>query len=198
MSLNCVEIEQIVATFPQQGIFSHFFQDNESFFYITIYDGQNYSTIKICLKDQYNYLCLLSSKPNIPKKKQRFAQFLNSRYTGSRLLSIKQYHYSRLVVFTFQHHKTDYQLICRLWGNGSNLLVLDQNQLIIDCFRRYPNRSEWPDEIFQFPDIKENQKNQYSVRPDFSQNINEKVNHYYEEILTSQIFQVKKHKLFQI
>lgn len=188
MSLNCAEIEKVITYFPKNGLVKKIFQLNKHSIIINIYDGKKEYFILGGIKDGYNRICLAPNNLNYNKNIFRFSQVLNSNINTGKLKKIYQFHYSRIVIIEIQLHKTLKKLIFRLWGNGSNILLLDQENRIIDCLRRMPKRGEWPNEIFKFPEnINEKLKDNFAVRKEFlNEKLNDNIFRYYENLINNE------------
>ena len=200
MSLNCIEIEKVINTFPQTGYIKKIFEIDKFTLIINVFNKEKEYFIFCSIKDGYNRICLSPKNENFNKKNLRFSQSLNSNIKNGKINKIYQYNYSRIVAIDIQTQSFLKKLIFRLWGNGSNILLLDQDNKIIDCMRRMPKRGEWPDELFIFPDkINENIKNKFKVRKEFlNGNLNNNIYHHYNNIISNEKNFKKKNNLIQL
>ncbi len=200
MSLNCVEIEKVITYFPKNGLIKKVFQIDKFTIIINVYDGEKEYFILGCIKDSYSRICLAPNNKKYKKNNLRFAQLLNSTINTGKLKKIFQYHYSRIVIFEIQVQNELKKIIFRLWSNGSNILLLDKNNIIIDCLRRMPKRKEWPNEVFTFPEKKDEKfiKN-FTVREEFiNGNLNDNVFCYYDNLIINQEDNKIKNNLTQL
>src|SRR4030042_20256 len=98
MSLNCVEIENIIDFLPKNGLIKKIFQIDKYSIIISIFDGKNEYFILGSVKDRCNRICLIPDNKIIKKDVFRFSQILNSNIINSKLIKIYQFHYSRIFV----------------------------------------------------------------------------------------------------
>src|SRR4030042_1961240 len=128
-------------------------------------DFDNYLYINVT--DKYNRICMIDNSDKF-KIQNRYSQFLNANFSGGIIKNIYQYNYSRIVILEFQYQNNKYNFLFRLWGTGGNVILTDGNNNIIDCLRRLPGRSEWPNEKFEIENFKKNiDLTKYSIRKEF-------------------------------
>lgn len=198
MSLNCIEIEKIIDILPKNGLLKKIYQIDKFTLIINIYDGKKEYFILGSIKDRFNRICLVPDSENIKKNILRFSQILNSILNNYKLINIYQYNYSRILVIELQSQISVKKLVFRLWGNGGNILLLDNDNNIIECLRRMPKRGEWPSEIFKFPEKKDDIKN-FIIREEFTEGIiNDNIYYYYDNFINNEEIDKKRKYLESI
>ena len=199
MSLNCVEIEKVVESLPQSGLIRKFFQIDKYTLIIQVFDGQNDLYIFVSIRDKYNRICLVPKQELINNKTMRFSQILNANFTGGRIKKIFQYNFSRVVIIEIMYNNIIKKIAFRLWGSGGNILLLEPDNTIIDCLRRFPKRGEWPTDVFEFPlDEKKASDDKFEIRKEFkTENINKAVYEYFNKIFIKKEYN-KKHREMEI
>ena len=198
MSLNCNEIEALINSFPQSGLIRHFSQPDNHTLIITYQPSENeIFDLIICIFDGYNHIYIRPTDSLHEKQQQNFSRYLNSHCGLSMLMSVSQIKLSRIVDIKLGSDDRIFHIICRMWGQGSNILLTDSEYNIIECLRRYPKRGEWPEEAFDPAEIKVG-KTDYAIREEFcglnDRNIlNDTVRHYfYDLIIGVQIDRLRK------
>ena len=92
-------------------------------------------------------------------KHQRFAQLLRSRIKNGKISAVEQIHSQRILRFSIYNSRTLHYLYFKMWNNGSNILLTDQDHRILDALYRRPNRNEHsgmvyrPEESFRDSEI---------------------------------------------
>ena len=200
MSLNCAEIEKVISYFPQTGFIKRIFEIDKFSLIINIFDKVKEYFIFCSIKDGYNRICLAPKNENFNKKSLRFSQSLNSSIKNGKIIKIYQYNYSRIVLIEIEVQNSIRILVLRLWGNGSNILLLDHDNKIIECLRRMPKRGEWPNQIFNLPDkTDKNPKNNFTVRKEFlNGDLNNNIYRYYNDLLSNEKNNKDKNNLIQL
>ncbi len=198
MSLNCVEIENVIKNFPKNGFIKKVFQIDKFSIIINIFDGKKEYFILGSVKDRYNRICLVPDEENIQKDIMRFSQILNSTLINYKLIKIYQYNYSRIVVIEVQLQNSIKKIIFRLWGNGGNIILADNENNIIECLRRMSKRGEWPNEKFKFPE-KKDEINNFNIREEFvNGNLNNNIYYFYKELNDKEEINKKKKNIEMI
>src|SRR4030095_14694778 len=84
-----------------------------------------------------------------------FAQLLQARISGSKLLSIEKLPTERIVRISFQSSDNDegepITLLVQLTGRAANLLLLDHENRIIETLRRPRGEGQQKGELYQLP-----------------------------------------------
>ncbi|HOF00952.1 MAG TPA: NFACT RNA binding domain-containing protein [Spirochaetota bacterium] len=182
MSLNCIEIEEVVATFPKPGIVKKFGQKDSDSLFINyqIPDGETLNLI-INVANGYNYICLLGEQ-SPESRSLKFSQYLNSKFLRSKIENIYQLNLSRIVAVELIYDSKRYYIAARMWGTGGNILLLDENFVIIESLKRYPKRGEWIGEKLDISLYKSNRTDFY-VRDEFKKDINNSIFSYYNRAI---------------
>lgn len=182
MSLNCIEIEEVVATFPKPGIVKKFGQKNGNSLFINyqVPDGGTFNLI-INVANGYNFICV-SEGQNPESCSLKFSQYLNSKFLRSKIENIYQLNFSRIVAIELLYDSRKCYIAIRMWGTGGNILVLDENFIIIESLKRYPKRGEWIGEKFDISLSKSN-RTDFSVRNEFLKDINNSIFNYYNQAI---------------
>ncbi|MBN2544624.1 MAG: DUF814 domain-containing protein [Spirochaetes bacterium] len=193
MSLNCVEIEEIIKIIPKTGIIRKYYQPDRYTLIINFLskDSDNYLYINVA--DKYNRIFMIDNIENF-KIQNRFSLFLNANFSGGIVKNIYQQNYSRIVFFEFQFQDSIYNFIFRLWGTGGNVILIDSDTKIIECLRRLPGRSEWPNEKFKIKNFSnDSDLSKYSIRDQFDINdLNNSIKLYYLNLIENTHFIKKK------
>ena len=198
MSLNCVEIEAVIETLPQSGIIKKVFSHDKDSVVINIFDGEKDYFIHCSVQDGSTRLFLMPENQVNKSLSIRFSQILNANVIGGRLDRIYQANYSRVVIFNIKYNEKNLKIIARLWGTGSNIILLNNDNIIIDCLRRMPKRDEWPKEEFSLYEIisKDSVYNNFTIREEFrSGDINNAVFDYYNDKAIDNNFNKKRNEL---
>ncbi len=197
MSLNCVEIEAVVDTLPHNGMIKKFYQTDRGGIIINVFDGKTDEFILAGVNDGCNRICMIPRRANFKKEQMRFSELLNANLQGARLVDVYQHRFSRLVVFKMAIYEKERLLVCRLWGNGGNIILTDEHGMIMDVLRRMPKRDEWPGEYFDPDQFEQGQSpEKFTVRKEFeTRNINESIFNFYEKVLNDAALLRKKKEL---
>jgi predicted ribosome quality control (RQC) complex YloA/Tae2 family protein len=189
VSLNCAEIDAVLKEFPETAVARAFYQKDRHSLEILISTPSGSRIIWIDTTDRMNRICLAPEKTEPSGQKQRFAQYLHSLAAGFKITRISQPGQSRIVVMQFESEQNQFRLICRLWGTASNLIVTDCDDIILDTLKRYPKRSEWPGDRWEFPEKKGDVRT-FTVREEFlSGNISTAVWNFYRDLEENETFQ---------
>ena len=198
MSLNCNEIETLINSFPQSGLIRHFSQPDSHTLIITYQPSENVIfDLTVCIFDGYNHIYIRPTDSLHEKQQQNFSRYLNSHCGLSMLMSVSQIELSRIVDIKLGSDERTFHILCRMWGQGSNILLTDNEYNIRECLRRYPKRGEWPEEVFDPVEIKVG-KTDYAIREEFcglndSNTLNDTVRRYFNDrILGVQIDRLRK------
>ena len=211
MSLNCVEIQRIIAEIPSIGRLTGIEQLNASVLVFTFNNlNANIFHLFVSIEQNYNRLHLLDpgweSYQDLfftQMKNDRFARFLKAHILQARCTeSIAQIDYNRIVQIPLKLHGRIYKLIFKLWGTRANILLLSEDDMIIDSLRRYPNQGEWPRQNFSWPEAKDSVGTpQFKLRDEIlnylpsSEKWNKQVAFFYFDLILKQKKQLILNKL---
>ena len=97
---------------------------------------------------KYLYLTSFKSPAEEPSG---FCMFLRKKLTNSRLRSIKQKEFERIIEFIFQTKQETYSLIFEMFSKG-NILITKNNQILSAVeYQKWKDRTIRPKEIFLYP-----------------------------------------------
>ena len=202
MSLNCVEIDEIIKNIPKQGVIKSFLQPNKIGLFINYYNSTGSHQLLLDTTDKYNRICLIPTNERIKTENLKFSQILNSQLQGARIKDIYQYESQRIIVIILEYDGETKKIVARLWGNGGNIIFTDNDNYIVECLKRFSKREEWPNEEFILKPSDNN--NKFVIRDIFDNkevgenDINKKVFLYYKDISESEVFANKKKNLLFI
>lgn len=180
MSLNCKEIDMILKDIPVNSIIKSFSSFTNNDLVINYHTEETQGALLIDISDNRTGIFRIpfSYLKKIKSEKSKFALLLDSRFKGSRIISIEQPLNSRVVIITLKLFDNYYKIISRLWGTGSNILLTDSNFEIIELSKRFPKRGEWPKEIYKIPEGKTDRE--FDIRNDIiKDNINDDLFFFY-------------------
>jgi len=199
MSLNCIEIEEIIKNIPKTGIIKKYYQPDRFSLIINYLNKEFDNYLYVNVTDNLNRIYMIDNSEDY-KKQSRFSQFLNANFSGGIIKNIYQYKYSRIAVLEFQYQNKKYNFYFRLWGTGGNVILGDADNNIIDCLRRLPGRSEWPNEKFVMDNaIKDIDIKKYLIRKEFDvNNFNNSVKSYYSDLIENKGFNKKKENYLKL
>ncbi len=120
---------------------------------VKIFQGEKYQITLLIRADKINYRLLLSassSYPRIhiskkaslnPESPPMFCMLLRKRLTAGRIISIQQIDMERIVKITISARdelarETLYYLYCEIMGRHSNIILVDDNNIIIESIKR--------------------------------------------------------------
>lgn len=194
MSLNCREIEEIIKYIKIPAIIENLFHIDEYSILIHTIHNELSQNIIVSVKDNFNRILILPKNEKIETFDMRFSQFLNANIKFSLIKNVYQLEYSRVVIFEIESRKNNFKLVARLWGVAGNILLLDSNNIILECLKRYPKRNEWINNKFIFP--QNEKKGIYKINSIFqdknSEIDNDKVYFYYKEKIVNEKFNNSK------
>jgi predicted ribosome quality control (RQC) complex YloA/Tae2 family protein len=205
MSLNCIEIEEVIKTAPKSPVLSvkKFYQTDKNTLVINILTQNKDLYLIGSVNDRYNRIFFASPDNSFKydlNTSMRFTQFLNTNLAGAKIIKIYQHDFSRIVVIELKIKEKIFKIIFRLWGTGGNILLSDENNAIIESLRRLPKRGEWPREIFKLPEntpekIDENKK-RFNLRDEFkNKDINKAIEEFYHDIINRNMLYSKKDEI---
>ena len=174
MSLNWLEINEILAEIPIEGSFlREFHQPDHHSLVFELYNRSNKFKLFISLDNRNCRLHLLEKKLSNPRTLPRFAAFLRAHLKNGKVKECSQVGAERIVKFSItkgsqnEQGERQYLLWIRLWGGAANVIVTDINNLILDCFFRRPGKGEITGGYYNpAEELKERRpKKEYSIRP---------------------------------
>lgn len=151
MSLNCTEIDKILAELDLEGSYiQKIVQSSYSVMVLHLYKNRPVNLL-ICLEPGACRLHETTQK--IPKfdKPLRFMELLRSRLRGAKIIGAQQLHHDRIVKLSLDAASGTLYLYIRLWSGAANMLLVD-NGVIVDAFYRRPSRHEVSGEPWREPE----------------------------------------------
>lgn len=200
MSLNCIEIENIIKYIKTPCIITSFSQLDDFSLIINTNFKEEIKKIIISVKDNFNRITIIPEKENLDTNDLRFSQYLNANVKFYCIKRIYQVNYSRIVIFEIENEQKKLKLVSRLWGVGGNILLIDENDIIIECLKRYPKRNEWINNKFIIQNKDPNLN--YNIRDIFKNSKNEidpyNVYFYYKDSILNEEFNTLKKNLISV
>jgi predicted ribosome quality control (RQC) complex YloA/Tae2 family protein len=172
-SLNWREIDAILTELELEGHWLRRIRQPDYHRIILEFAGEGGPTaISIVLSPPFVRIHRIGRDSPLPRalpKPPRFAAVLKSRLSGARLRSVGQLGRDRIVRFDFTSGNEILHLDAKLWGNGSNLILINEKGIIIDSFTRRPRRGEapgasWPPVGIGSSDTKSSDTDKYAIR----------------------------------
>jgi predicted ribosome quality control (RQC) complex YloA/Tae2 family protein len=98
-------------------------------------------------------------------KLQRFIQFSRANLEGSRVVSVTQFPFDRLVKLSLDNHGNLINLYLRFYsGPGANIIATDGENKILDLLYRRPGRDEKSGSLFVLPPQRTEDAKEFFVR----------------------------------
>jgi predicted ribosome quality control (RQC) complex YloA/Tae2 family protein len=164
MSLNWKEIDRVM---EEWELDSSFLQEIRQYDFhhllFQFYSPAGKTTLLVSLKQNSLRIHETDIKRKALPRPPRFTTFLKARLKGGKIMNLEQIGTERIILFTVSRSHEIYHLYIKLWENSSNIIITDENQIILDCFSRRPNRKEVPGEKY---DPKKEIKPSASFDPD--------------------------------
>ncbi|MCX8012945.1 MAG: NFACT family protein [Rectinema sp.] len=173
MSLNCEEIDHILAEEPLDGAkIQNIFQPSFDSIVLELYKHQKAFFYLISIAHSACRLHPLSTSPHRNDRPLRFMECLRARIRGGTILSARQFGKDRIVDFAIIRSGDDgaphrIHLYARLWSGAGNVLLVGENGVVIDALRRLPSRGEVSGAIFTMPatqSVSGNPQHRYALR----------------------------------
>ena len=143
MSLNWKEIDLILDELQLEKAFiQRVSQIAYNTIILSLYQVRNPRNILLSTHQGFVRIHETGAAAPGPIKHQRFAQLLRSRIKNGKISAVEQIHSQRIVRFSIQNSRTLHYLYFKMWNNGSNILLTDQEHRILDALYRRPNRNE--------------------------------------------------------
>lgn len=172
MSLNWREIGLILEELPLvgshlQSVTQHDFHALSWYFY---HPNHGRWTLYTEVGTPYSRLHMTSRPIAVQQtsktaKLQRFIQFCRANLEGSRVLSVEQTPFDRMVQLTLENHGKPLFLYFRFYsGPGANIFVTDEQQIILDLLYRRPKRDEKSGATFIPAPPRENDGGAFTIR----------------------------------
>lgn len=159
MSLNCAEIDLILAELSLSGSFiQNIVQPSFDTLALYTYLGATENrpsqskVVLLCLAPGACRIC--ETRRKIPKtqKPLRFMEFCKSRLKGAKILQVHQCGSERIIQISLDRSGELLFMYIRFWSGASNIIVTDAQGLILDVFYRRPKRKEISGEHWAVPE----------------------------------------------
>ncbi|HIP16620.1 MAG TPA: fibronectin-binding domain-containing protein [Methanothermococcus okinawensis] len=100
----------------------------------------------------YKYITLTEYNREKPKNPPSFAMLLRKYLKNTRITSVEQHNFDRIVKITFQWKDNIYKLIVELFGEGNVILLDSEDRIILPLkMERWSSREIIPKEIYKYP-----------------------------------------------
>jgi len=143
MSLNCTEINAVLDELDLEDAFiQQIVQPSYDSIAFHTWKAGTARTVFICLAPG---VCRINETvQSVPKndKPLRFMEFLRSRIKGSKIRSVRQLGFDRIILWELVHAGQEFRMYVRLWTGAANIVVTDTEDVILDVFYRRPARNE--------------------------------------------------------
>ncbi len=143
MSLNWREIDAVLDELDLPG--SHIQQVVQPDFrnlYLEVFRPGRRLRLRVCLETGLTRIHATARIPPRPPVRQRFAQLLNARVKGARIVDARQVNADRIIRLDLLRGGEPTILWIRLWGGAANCIVTEADGTILDAFFRRPRRGE--------------------------------------------------------
>lgn len=157
--MNWQEIDRIISEIGQ-GPFrvQQFVQPDFDRMYMELHDGSGSLWLQWMLRAPWTRFHAGPPPRRTKGPRPRFEELLNARLRGARLDGITQWGQERILLMDLHLDGTDCRLCARLWNNAANLLLLDNEGVIQDCFFRRPRKQETSGSPFILPETRNTER----------------------------------------
>lgn len=148
MSLNWREIELILEELPLEGstLQSVVQHDFHALSWHLYHPSHGRWTLYTEVGTPYSRLHMANRPIAVQQmgktaKLQRFVQFCRANLEGSKIISLEQTPFDRMVTIKMDNHDRILHLHLRFYsGPGANIFITDEDDIILDLLYRRPNR----------------------------------------------------------
>lgn len=121
------------------GKINKIYEPNKNEIILDIYNNKKF-ILNICIDSSYCRINLTNHIKENPKVAPNFCMLLRKYLTSSKIISITNYNLDRIVVITLQGYNElndliEYKLIIELMGKHSNIILVNEKNIIIDSLR---------------------------------------------------------------
>ena len=122
------------------GKINKIYEPNKNEIILDIYNKEKL-LLDICIEASNYRINLTKHTKDNPKTAPNFCMVLRKYLTSSRILSISTYNLDRIVIMELENFnelndKVVYKLVIELMGKHSNIILINNNDIIIDSIRR--------------------------------------------------------------
>ena len=121
------------------GKINKIYQPTKNEILLDIYNKQKFM-LNICIDSSNCRINLTTHVKENPKQAPNFCMLLRKYLTSSKIVSIETYKLDRIVIITLESYNelndlVKFKLIIELMGKHSNVILVNSNNIIIDCLR---------------------------------------------------------------
>ncbi|MEN6499926.1 MAG: NFACT RNA binding domain-containing protein [Rectinema sp.] len=190
MSLNCEEIDRILAEAPLDGTkIQNIHQPSFDSLVLELYGHGRLIHYFISIAHNACRLHPLSVPSPRNERPLRFMECLRSRIRGGTILHAEQIAKDRIVKIEIMRADENglparLYLYARLWSGAGNVLLVSNEGIIIDALRRLPSKNEVSGATFSLPPLRDasGSQKQYVVRDIAGEGpFWQRIEHFYEQ-----------------
>lgn len=98
----------------------------------------------ISVNSSYPFLSFIDENRQAPKVAKTFCMVLRKHLQNGKITNIFQPNFERIITFEVEHYNEmldlkKYYLVCEFMGKHSNIILVDENDVIIDSIKRIPH-----------------------------------------------------------
>ena len=121
------------------GKINKIYQPTKNEILLDIYNKQKFM-LNICIDSSNCRINLTNHLKENPKQAPNFCMLLRKYLTSSKIVSIQTYKLDRIIIITLESYNelndlVKFKLIIELMGKHSNVILVNSNDIIIDCLR---------------------------------------------------------------
>ncbi|MBR5645278.1 MAG: NFACT family protein [Treponema sp.] len=161
MSLNCNEINLILKELSIDGAYiQDIIQPGYDMLCLYTYKNGCAKTVLICTAQNSVRINQTNRKITKNSTPLRFMEYLKSHIKGSRIESIAQIGFERVIKLELSHTDAEtegrikFNMYIKLWNNAANVLLCDENDVILESMYRRPKQNEIKGQKYIIPEIK--------------------------------------------
>lgn len=187
MSLNWREIELILEELPLEGstLQSVVQHDFHALSWHLYHPSHGRWTLYTEVGTPYSRLHMANRPIAVQQmgktaKLQRFVQFCRANLEGSKIISLEQTPFDRMVTIKMDNHDRILHLHMRFYsGPGANIFITDEDDIILDLLYRRPNRGEKSGAPFVAPEEKLDDGGKFAIRERTDTSFNRQIEQQY-------------------
>lgn len=141
------------------GRINKIYEPNKNEIILDIYNQKKFM-LDICINSSNCRINLTTHLKENPKTAPNFCMLLRKYLTNSKIISFETYNLDRVVIINFENYNelndlVHYKLIIELMGKHSNVILVNEKNIIIDAMRRISSkqalRNTLPANPYTFP-----------------------------------------------
>lgn len=146
-------------TYLTGGKINKIYEPNKNEILLDIYNQKKFM-LNICIDSSNCRINLSNHLKENPKIAPNFCMLLRKYLTSSKIISLKSYNLDRIVIINLENYNelndlVKYKLIIELMGKHSNVILVNEKNIIIDAMRRISSkqalRNTLPANPYTFP-----------------------------------------------